>query len=247
MKAMEQGGSCVRRGGLPRLWLELAGGFGGLVALLALAITTLALPAGAAWAAGAVLLAISALILRFRRESRGGLGPANCVTLGRALLVAALAGALAAPGWVGEHAVAVAVLAAIALLLDGVDGWVARRWHCESDFGARFDMELDAFLILVLCVHLLAMGKAGPWVLAIGAMRYAFVAAMQPWPWLERPLPESRRRKLVFVWQVASLLVCLLPVIAGALATMLLALALALLAWSYAVDVRWLYRSRPRT
>ena len=30
MKAMEQGGSCVRRGGLPRLWLELAGGFGGL-------------------------------------------------------------------------------------------------------------------------------------------------------------------------------------------------------------------------
>ena len=63
MKAMEQGGSCVRRGGLPRLWLELAGGFGGLVALLALAITTLALPAGAAWAAGAVLLAISALIL----------------------------------------------------------------------------------------------------------------------------------------------------------------------------------------
>lgn len=244
--AMEQGGSCVRSGGLPRLWLELAGGFAALGVLVALAMPTLALPAAAAWAAGAVLFVISALILRFRRNPRGGLGPANCVTLGRALLVAVLAGALAAPGWVGEHAVAVAGLAAIALLLDGVDGWVARRWRCASDFGARFDMELDAFLILVLCVHLLAMDKAGPWVLAIGAMRYVFVAAMRPWPWLERPLPESRRRKLVCVWQVASLLLCLLPAIGGAPAAALLAAALAALAWSFAVDVRWLYQMRPR-
>ena len=244
---MERGGSCTRRGGPPRLWLELAGGFGGLVALLALAMIALALPLAAAWAAGAALLAIVALVLHVWPAPRRGLGPANLVTLARAVLVALLVGALAAPAWVSDHALPVAALAAVALLLDGVDGWVARRWHCESDFGARFDMELDAFLILVLCVHLLAMGKAGTWVLAIGAMRYVFVAAMRIWPWLDGPLPESKRRKLVCVWQVASLLVCLLPVIAGALATMLLALALALLAWSFAVDVRWLYRSRPRT
>ncbi len=90
------------------------------------------------------------------------------------------------------------------------------------------------------------MGKAGPWVLAIGAMRYAFVAAMRPWPWLERPLPESRRRKLVCVWQVGSLLLCLLPAVGGAPAAPLLALALALLAWSFAVDVRWLHAKRVR-
>jgi phosphatidylglycerophosphate synthase len=90
------------------------------------------------------------------------------------------------------------------------------------------------------------MDKAGLWVLAIGAMRYAFVAAMRPWPWLERPLPDSRRRKLVCVWQVASLLLCLLPAIGGVLAAALLVPALVLLAWSFAVDVRWLYRTRPR-
>lgn len=247
MKAMERGGSCIRRGGPPRLWLELAGGFGGLVALLALAMATLGLPVAAAWAAGAVSLAIGALVRHFWPEPRRGLGPANLVTLARAVLVALLAGALAAPAWVSDHALPVAALAAVALLLDGVDGWVARRWHCESDFGARFDMELDAFLILVLCVHLLAMGKAGPWVLAIGAMRYAFVAAMRPCPWLERPLPESRRRKWVCVWQVASLLLCLLPAIGGAPATALLAVALALLAWSFAVDVHWLHHTHPRT
>jgi hypothetical protein len=48
------------------------------------------------------------------------------------------------------------------------------------------------------------------------------------------------------VWQVASLLSCLLPFVAGALATALLALALALLVWSFAVDVRWLHGARRR-
>ena len=83
--------------------------------------------------------------------------------------------------------------------------------------------------------------------LAIGAMRYVFVAAMRPWPRLEWLLRESRRRKLVCVWQVACLLLCLLPAIGGALATALLVLALALLAWSFAVDVRWLYHTRPQS
>ena len=102
-------------------------------------------------------------------------------------------------------------------------------------------MELDAFLILALCVHLLVMGKAGSWVLAIGAMRYVFVAAMRIWPWLDGPLPESKRRKLVCVWQVGSLLLCLLPAVGAGQAAPLLALALGLLAWSFAVDVRWRY------
>ena len=38
----------------------------------------------------------------------------------------------------------------MALLLDAVDGGVARRTGTVSGFGARFDMEVDAFLILVL-------------------------------------------------------------------------------------------------
>ena len=70
---------------------------------------------GPAWAAGAVSLAISALILHFRRDPCDGLGPANRVTLARAALVAVLAGALAAPEWVDAHPVAIAIVAAMAL------------------------------------------------------------------------------------------------------------------------------------
>ena len=45
---------------------------------------------------------------------------------------------------VDERAGAAAVVA-----LDGVDGWIARRIGRTTVFGARFDMEVDAALMLV--------------------------------------------------------------------------------------------------
>lgn len=237
---MNEGGVASQRKPLLAV-LEVLVALGGLVALSVLAEDVVGLPPQVMWAGSGVLLAIGAALLHQWPDLRMTLGPANRVTLGRAVLVALVAGALAAPAWVQQHALLLAAVAGVALLLDGVDGWVARRCRCASAFGARFDMELDAFLILVLCVHLLVMGKAGSWALAIGAMRYGFVAAMRVWPWLDGPLPESTRRKLVCVWQVASLLLCLLPFVGPGLAVPLLVLALVLLAWSFVIDVRWRY------
>ena len=94
---------------------------------------------------------------------------------------------------------------------------------------------------LSLCLCVLALGKAGTWVLAIGAMRYLLVAAMWPWPWLAMPLPESWRRKAICVWQVASLVCALSPWVMPHVAAPLLWSSLALLGWSFAVDVRWLH------
>ncbi|MDT8878787.1 CDP-alcohol phosphatidyltransferase family protein [Halomonas saccharevitans] len=170
------------------------------------------------------------------------LGWANRVTLGRGAIVALLAGTLADPDLLARSAFPLAILALLALLLDGVDGWVARRTSTQSDFGARFDMELDAFFILVLCLALLLLDKAGPWVLAIGAMRYAFVIAGLRMTWLTEPLPESRRRKAVCVWQVAALMIALLPVTGTTAASWLAGSALLALSWSFITDIRWLYR-----
>ena len=86
-------------------------------------------------------------------------------------------------------------LTAVALVLDAVDGWVARRTGTASALGARFDMEVDAFLILVLSVYVAQ--SVGAWVLAIGAARYAFVAAGWLLPWLRGPLPPRYWRKVV--------------------------------------------------
>ncbi|WP_343870512.1 CDP-alcohol phosphatidyltransferase family protein, partial [Caenispirillum bisanense] len=119
-------------------------------------------------------------------------GAANAVTLVRLAATAVLAAAAVALPAAELTAPAVAwtlaALAAAALVLDGVDGWVARRQRLASAFGARFDMELDAAFMLVLAVLAWRMERAGGWVLAAGLARYAFVAAPLLLPRLRAPL-----------------------------------------------------------
>lgn len=170
----------------------------------------------------------------------GLLGWANRVTLARAVLVALVAGALA------NHAFMTAIwlwlaIAVLALLLDGVDGWLARRTQSVSPFGARFDMELDALLIMLLCVGLWLESISG-WVVLIGGMRYLFVAAGWWFTWLTKPLFASIRRKTVCVWQVVALLLALTPQTSSGVAEMLALSALLSLTYSFGIDARWLYR-----
>ena len=221
---------------------ELAVGMVVLALVLAALVVVIGLPGLSVMWAVLVYAGMVVLLLRHWPDQSQSLGVANRITLGRALVVAVLAGASAGFPALAPNTGVLALMALVALVLDGVDGWAARRWRCVSEFGARFDMELDAFLILVLCALLWVLDRAGVWVFAIGAMRYLFVLAMRPWPWLAAPLPPSLRRKSVCVWQVGSLLLCLLPGVRGSFALVLLGTALALLVWSFALDVRWLQR-----
>ncbi|PKG53738.1 MULTISPECIES: CDP-alcohol phosphatidyltransferase family protein [Vreelandella] len=195
------------------------------------------------WVASAFYTFISILVMVF--WTHGSLGWANRVTLARAVLVALLAGALAANAFV-EVIWQWLAIAVIALLLDGVDGWIARRTKSHSLFGARFDMELDALLILLLCAGLLRLESLGLWVLMIGGMRYLFVAASWPFPWLAEPLFESFRRKAVCVWQVVALLLALTPLTSHLVASLLAISALLSLLYSFGIDVWWLSRKTRR-
>jgi phosphatidylglycerophosphate synthase len=170
-------------------------------------------------------------------------GPANYVTAVRALLVAAIAGAIGEPP-TPRLAAAVAAVAIVVTLMDGLDGFLARRSRMPSAFGARFDMEVDALLIMALSVLAWTHGKAGPWVLASGALRYLFVAAGWIWPWMERPLEPSRRRQAVCVVQVVALIAVVSPIVSPPLSTALAAAALVVLAGSFAVDTWWLLHRR---
>lgn len=169
------------------------------------------------------------------------LGPANHVTLFRAALTALLAGVIGELASGRVAAVAVAVALAV-VLLDGVDGWLARRTRMESPFGARLDMEVDALLILVLAVLAWRFGRAGAWVLASGLLRYAFVAAGRPWPWMRARLPDSFRRKAICVVQIAALMIALAPIVPAPAARTIAAAGLAALTYSFLVDVLWLWR-----
>ncbi len=170
-----------------------------------------------------------------------GIGAANRVTLARAALVLPVCAlALNPPMLATTAAWWILGLSTAAMSLDFVDGRVARATGSSSAFGARFDMETDALLLLALSMLLKSGGKLGAWVILIGALRYLFVFAGLLWPVLDGALPPSFRRKTVCVWQGVSLLVALAPITSVPFATAVTALALALLVYSFAVDVWWL-------
>jgi phosphatidylglycerophosphate synthase len=134
-------------------------------------------------------------------------------------------------------------MATVAALLDTLDGPLARRSGQASPAGARFDMETDAWFTLVLSLLAWQLERAGIWVLASGAMRYAFVAAAWLWPWLARPLPASRRRQAVCVLQIVAFIVALAPIWPHAVSIAFCAIGLAGLAASFAADVLQLWRA----
>lgn len=218
---------------------------GTVLAVMVAASPWLATTAGSVTASvlAAVALGGGAVLLRWRYSAARTFSAADRITLIRVGLAAVLAGQLVGDPTRPATGVALAAIALTALVLDGVDGWLARRRGEASDFGARLDMETDAIVILVLCALIWAAGRTGPWVLMIGALRYAFLLAQTPWPRLARPLPPSRRRRVVCAVQVGVLPLCLLPQPHPLLATLLAGTALALLCYSFAVDTQWLIRS----
>jgi len=219
----------------PWLW-----GAAGVVVLLA--ITPAAPLSVAGWAAALGYLAVSsALVFRgLRRRGSARFGAANAVTAARSTLVGIATG-LVVTSLTGTISPALLVaIVAVALALDGVDGHVARRTDSVSELGARFDMEVDAFLMLVLSVY--DVRFVGTWVLAIGLMRYAFVAAAWALPFLGRTLPHRYWRKVVAAAcgvVLAVIAAQALPPVAAAIAA---AAALLLLIESFGHDVLWLLR-----
>ena len=220
----------------------------GLVPLLVVAGVTawaFTLPAMYLLRTVVVYALMATLILRHLPPSRTGLGPADWVTLGRATLVLAMAALIPQPEILLDAGYWWIVgVTTVAMVLDGVDGRVARRTSTATAFGARFDMELDSFLMLVLAALVWRSGRVGPWVLLLGLPRYLFVAAGWRWPWLRAPLPERLRRKTGCVIQGVALLVCLGPIVSPDLASGVATVTLVLLASSFMTDIVWLFRNR---
>jgi len=219
------------------------------VALVATAVGAVALAAALAldggYMAASLLIATLGAIAVLRhlpgRHPHARLGPANAVTLARAVPVVLVAGLVVAPD--STAAAAFAVFAgALAAILDGLDGRLARRHGVESAFGARFDMEVDALLVIALAVLAWRWDRAGAWVLLSGLMRYAFVAAGAFAPWLRRPLPPRWRRQAVCVVQIVVLLLVVAPLLPAHASAPLAFAGVLVLAASFAVDIAWLAR-----
>lgn len=211
---------------------------GGLAGLALLALVSHVSPLG--WITGSTYLFVSnGLLARgLRRSATARFGPANATTAARSTLVG-LVTALVATSFTDAVApLAIVALAAPALALDAVDGWLARRTGTQSELGARFDMEVDAFLLLVLSVYVAA--DLGWWVLSIGALRYLFVVAGWIWPWMNSTLPPRYWRKVVTAVAGVALVVAASGLFPWWVDLAVVLFAIALLFESFGRDVLWL-------
>ncbi|MGH8220279.1 MAG: CDP-alcohol phosphatidyltransferase family protein [Steroidobacteraceae bacterium] len=218
----------------------------GLVAeaiLLATLAATVGLgPPG--WVAGMACAVVTnvALARGLVRSGANEPTPGEWITLLRATLVGGIAALVADALDRPVPVLTLVALAAVALALDTVDGGVARRTHTVTRLGGRFDMEVDAWLILVLSVYV-AQG-VGAWVLAIGAARYVFVAAGWLLPWMRAAARPRHWNKVVAAIQGIVLTVAAADVLPRVIIKVVLVIAAALLAESFGREILSLWRHR---
>lgn len=131
---------------------------------------------------------------RGRFTARGDFGVPNALTLLRLAFALLLPVVFhRAPGWF--WGVSVLVL----LSLDGLDGALARRIGVASEFGARFDMETDAFTVLVIAVELWQRSAFGVWILTAGLLRYLYVIGCAVLPQVNGEAPRSSLARYAFL------------------------------------------------
>jgi phosphatidylglycerophosphate synthase len=201
---------------------------------------------GVPWAPLAILLAAGTLVvLATTWQLETAFGPANAVTTLRMFTVLLAMAAL----WPAPATTVIAwlpcVMLGLALALDGLDGFLARRLGTSTSFGARFDVNVDSLLLLGCVLHLFASGRSGGWVFAVPALRPLFLIGRRIAPRLGGTLPPSRLRKMLFASGAGLLVLALVPALPRSGAAGLAACSLLVLTVSFAFDTLRLLR-RPK-
>jgi phosphatidylglycerophosphate synthase len=180
-------------------------------------------------AAGAIGLGAQFAAARAWRTRSGALAVANLLTFLRLVVVVCLPfllGLLPSPFFTA--------LVIGLLVIDGIDGRVARARGEASAFGAMFDMETDALTVMVLGILLWTSGSVGAWVLTAGLWRYAYAFAVTLFPALG-DCPPSPIYRWIFCVVLTALAGAFLPW--TPLARALAALGTALVSFSFAHSI----------
>lgn len=131
-------------------------------------------------------------------------------------------------------------VAALILVLDGVDGALARRTG-PTERGAVFDMESDAFYLLTMCGIAHVYLGVTAWVFILGVMRPLYVciwAALRLFVAPRSPNRKgSQRSRVIHLALVLSMLVALAPWFSLEVKHVVAGIAVALICYSYLADI----------
>jgi phosphatidylglycerophosphate synthase len=139
---------------------------------------------------------------------------------------------------------AASALAWAVFCLDGLDGFLARRTHMESSFGALYDAEVDATFSMLLTWALFQLGHAGAWVLLGGLLRFMYVLSLYITRVSEVEAPRSTLGRYVFGLSVGGYTLSLWPFAAAGSA--LSGLSTLLLCYSFSRSFHWTFSARRR-
>jgi len=186
---------------------------------------------GKPWPLAAMALTSFALLVARGRtvwRNPGATLP-NAVTVLRVALVAACGIALH-----GASGVLIAAVVVLVFALDAVDGRLARRAGTTSSFGAHFDMEADAFLVLALDLELWTRSQLGAWVLVPGLLRYLTVLGGTLVAPRTGDMPRSRFGSMACGILIITLIAAF--IVPNPWATAVAAVGSALVVWSFALS-----------
>ena len=128
--------------------------------------------------------------------------------------------------------------------MDGLDGFIARKYNLVSKFGEFIDQESDNFLMLVISISLYLNKDIGPYVFLIPLYRYTFLVSMKKYDWLQRTLPRSQFRKIACVLTIALMILSQDVYFNNENTVFLVILSLFIITFSFSKDIIWLYRNK---
>lgn len=79
----------------------------------------------------------------------------------------------------------------LAILLDGLDGYLARKYQQASEIGALFDKTVDAYFVLLLYYILVLKYNISFWFLGIGYLHYGYELLLLGLGWQDLAIPKN--------------------------------------------------------
>lgn len=129
-------------------------------------------------------------------------GYANGITLLRFILITLI---FLFGGYISNIQITLILL--FLTLLDGVDGFLARKFNHITMVGAYFDMETDALVVCVTSIILYTKNITGSWILLIGFMRYYYIFIVYMLNMHDIPERRTKFGPLVSVILLVSILI----------------------------------------
>jgi phosphatidylglycerophosphate synthase len=216
--------------------------FSRIHAVVSLGACAVTLALHAAWpfvVVGALSFALLLYVARGAHTPSGAFGWGNALTTLRFVLASSVGLAPpAVPTW------ALGVTTLVIFALDGLDGAVAKRRGENSEFGAYFDMEVDAYFVLLAGLALFLRARYGAWILSVGLLRYVYVLSIALVPARRGDKPRYSFGRHAFT---ALMLGLVLGMVLGApFGTIATALGCGLVTASFAWSFYWSYSSPRR-